>query len=158
MIEVAEADLRAALHVERWITEVAAGSPFADWTSLRDTAAAATPLAPAEIDEAMASHPRIGEKPTGSGAAADFSRAEQLSAPDVEDQHLAAALAEGNATYEKRFGRVFLIRAAGRSRAEIVDELDRRLKLDDASELEIVGEELRDIALLRLEKSYGDPA
>jgi 2-oxo-4-hydroxy-4-carboxy-5-ureidoimidazoline decarboxylase len=155
MIEVAPADLRAALHVERWVSDVGAGSPYTDWTTLRAAAeASATPLSPAEIDEALASHPRIGEKPTGDGAAADFSRTEQLSAPDVEDQHIAAALAEGNATYEKRFDRVFLIRAAGRSRAEIVDELDRRLKLDDDSELEIVGAELRDIALLRLEKLY----
>lgn len=156
MIEVAAEDLRAALHVERWVADVAAASPYADWAALHDAAAsAATPLSPAEIDEAMASHPRIGERPQGGGASAEFSRAEQLSAPDVDDQHLAKALAEGNATYEKRFDRVFLIRAAGRSRAEIVDELDRRLKLDDETEQAIVGEELRDIALLRLEKTYG---
>ena len=156
MIEVRPADLRAALHVERWVADVEAASPFADWDALKQAAHdAATPLSTTEIDEAMASHPRIGEKPTEEGASADFSRAEQQSAPDVEDQHLAKALAEGNATYEKRFDRVFLIRAAGRSRAEIVEELDRRLKLDDETELAIVGEELRDIALLRLEKLYG---
>lgn len=158
MIDVAESDLRAALHVERWVAAVASGSPYADWEALRSRASdEATPLAPAEIDEAMTSHPRIGERPSGSGTAADFSRAEQQ-APDVDDQHLAKALAEGNATYEQRYGRVFLIRAAGRSRAEIVDELERRLKLDDETELGIVGEELRDIALLRLEKLYGGGA
>jgi 2-oxo-4-hydroxy-4-carboxy-5-ureidoimidazoline decarboxylase len=48
---------------------------------------------------------------------------------------------------------VFLIRARGRSRAEILAELTRRLGLDDATELAIVGSELRDIALLRLETS-----
>ncbi|BDZ48408.1 OHCU decarboxylase [Frondihabitans sucicola] len=155
MIDVSESDLRAALHVERWVAEVAAGSPYDDWEALRAASgAAATPLSPAEIDEALASHPRIGEKPTGADAAAEFSRAEQQ-APDVDDQHLAKALAEGNATYEERFDRVFLIRAAGRTRAEIVEELDRRLKLDDETELAIVGDELRDIALLRLEKTYG---
>lgn len=155
MIEVEAGDLRAALHVERWVADVVAGSPYDDWSALRASAeAAATPLSASEIDEAMASHPRIGEKPAGSGAAADFSRGEQQ-APDVDDQHLQKALAEGNATYEKRFDRVFLIRAAGRTRAEIVDELDRRLKLDDDTELAIVGDELRDIALLRLEKIYG---
>ncbi len=65
-------------------------------------------------------------------------------------------LAAGNAAYEARFGRVFIIRAAGRTRAEILAELERRLQLDDATELLIVGEQLRDIALLRLEKLFGD--
>jgi 2-oxo-4-hydroxy-4-carboxy-5-ureidoimidazoline decarboxylase len=158
MIDVSEADLATALHVSRFVDEVSAGSPYADWATLRDAAhASATPLSPAEVDEAMAAHPRIGEKPTGASAAAEFSRSEQQ-APDVDDQHLAKALAEGNATYEARFGRVFLIRAAGRTRAEIVDELERRLKLDDATELSIVGQELRDIAVLRLESVYGPAA
>jgi 2-oxo-4-hydroxy-4-carboxy-5-ureidoimidazoline decarboxylase len=162
MIDIDEREfregLRASLHVQRFIDEVAAAAPFADWTAMRETAeAVASPLSPAEITEALAVHPRIGEKPEGQGQAQAFSTAEQQS-PDVDDQHLAKALAEGNATYEKRFGRVFLIRAAGRSRAEIVDELERRLKLDDQSELTVVGEELRDIALLRLEKLYGGAA
>ena len=150
------ADLEASLGVSRWVDEVAALAPFDSWQSLKSAAYdAATPLDHDEILEAIAHHPRIGEKPTGTGAAAEFSRGEQQ-APDVDDQHLAKALAEGNATYEKRFDRVFLIRAAGRSRAEIVDELDRRLKLDDETELAIVGAELRDIALLRLDKLSGD--
>lgn len=158
MIDVSEADLSAALHVSRFVREVAAASPYADWPALRDAAhASATPLSPTEIDEAMESHPRIGDKPTGADAAAEFSRREQQ-AVDVDDQHLLKALAEGNATYEARFDRVFLIRAAGRSRAEIVDELDRRLKLDDDTELSIVGQELRDIAVLRLESVYADDA
>ncbi|HEV7949033.1 MAG TPA: 2-oxo-4-hydroxy-4-carboxy-5-ureidoimidazoline decarboxylase, partial [Glaciihabitans sp.] len=58
------------------------------------------------------------------------------------------------AAYEARFGRVFLIRAAGRSRAEILSELTRRLELDDETELAIVGEQLRDIALLRLTTQF----
>ncbi|GAA4685413.1 2-oxo-4-hydroxy-4-carboxy-5-ureidoimidazoline decarboxylase [Frondihabitans cladoniiphilus] len=162
MIDVTDSDLReglaASLHVQRWVDEVASAAPFDSFESLRQKSHdAATPLSPEEIDEALASHPRIGERPVGQGQAQAFSTAEQQ-APDVEDQHLAKALAEGNATYEKRFGRVFLIRAAGRSRAEIVAELDRRLVLDDASELELVGQELRDIALLRLEKLYGPAA
>jgi 2-oxo-4-hydroxy-4-carboxy-5-ureidoimidazoline decarboxylase len=155
MIDVAAPELLETLHVSRWATEVASRSPYPDWAALRQAAFdAATPLSPAEVDEAVAAHPRIGDKPTGDTQSARFSRAEQQS-PDVEDQHLAKALAEGNATYEQRFGRVFLIRASGRTRAEIVAELDRRLLLDDDTELGIVGEELRDIALLRLETTYG---
>ena len=147
-------DLRAALlaclAVPRWADEVAGQAPFASAAALIDAArAAATPLPRREIDQAMAQHPRIGEKPTGDSQAAGFSRAEQASV-DADDAGLAAAIAEGNRAYEERFDRVFLIRAAGRSRREILAELHRRLGLDDTTEAAIVGSELRDIALLRL--------
>ncbi|WP_285062235.1 2-oxo-4-hydroxy-4-carboxy-5-ureidoimidazoline decarboxylase [Frigoribacterium sp. ME-P-080] len=163
MIELDDATLRshllAALNVERWADDVAAQSPFADADALITVAAAAaTPLSAAEIDEAMAHHPRIGEKPVGDGAAQEFSRREQGSAADADDETLAQLLVEGNAAYEQRFDRVFLIRAAGRSRAEIVGELHRRLGLDDDTELRIVGAELRDIALLRLQSTFAGSA
>ncbi|GLI28140.1 OHCU decarboxylase [Agromyces rhizosphaerae] len=152
------ADLTACLHVERFVDEVAAGAPYASFDALRAAAAAsAATLTPAEVDEAMASHPRIGERPTGQGTAQSFSTAEQASA-DASDEGLARAIAEGNAAYEERFGRVFLIRAAGRSRAEILAELRRRIVLDDPEELAIVSDQLAQIALLRLEQLYGDAA
>jgi 2-oxo-4-hydroxy-4-carboxy-5-ureidoimidazoline decarboxylase len=156
VIDVAVNELQTALAVERWARDVASHSPYESLDALLSAARdAATPLSPAEIDEAIAHHPRIGEKPVGDGVSQNFSRSEQV-APDVADEQLAAALEAGNAEYEFRFGRVFIIRAAGRSRAEIVDELQRRLKLDDETELTIVGEQLRDIALLRLEKLFGE--
>jgi 2-oxo-4-hydroxy-4-carboxy-5-ureidoimidazoline decarboxylase len=146
--------LRAALHVERWVDDVAAKAPFSDLDSLVMAAFdAATPLSPAEIDEAVAAHPRIGEKPTGPSRSESLSRIEQA-APDADDEALAAAIASGNEQYEQRFGRVFLIRAAGRTRAEVLAELQRRLQLDDEAELAIVGEQLRDIALLRIETIF----
>ncbi|WP_353807216.1 2-oxo-4-hydroxy-4-carboxy-5-ureidoimidazoline decarboxylase [Agromyces sp. SYSU T00194] len=149
------ADLAACLHVARFVDDVAAGAPYDSFDALRTAASAsAARLDAAEVDEALASHPRIGERPTGEGAAQSFSRAEQASA-DASDEDLARAIADGNRAYEERFGRVFLIRAAGRSRAEILSELRRRLELDDASELETVADQLAQIALLRLEQLYG---
>ena len=154
MIATTHPDLRAALGVERWVTDVTSASPFDSLESLLATAhAAATPLSTQEIDEAMAHHPRIGEKPVGEGAAQAFSRSEQSSV-DASDAAVNAQIAEGNGAYEEKFGRVFLIRAAGRTRAEILSELQRRIRLDAAEELQNVGEQLRDIALLRLEKMY----
>ena len=50
------------------------------------------------------------------------------------DPDVARRLAEGNRAYEERFDRVFLIRAAGRSAPEILEELERRLGNDDAAE------------------------
>lgn len=158
MIAPTPEQLGAALGVRRFVDEVAAGAPYADVEALlAAAAAAATPLTPDEIDQAMAHHPRIGERPQGEGAAQAFSRREQASA-DADDAEVNAAIAAGNAAYEERFGRVFLIRAAGRSRAEILAELRRRLELDDAAELAIVGEQLREIALLRLRQTFEEAA
>lgn len=158
MIDVPETVLREALTtslaVPRWDDDVAAHAPFASLDALLAAARAARPLDAAEIDEALAHHPRIGEQPTGTSTAAEFSRHEQSSA-DAGDADLALALAAGNAEYEHRFGRVFLIRAAGRTRAQILDELSRRLRLDDATERRIVGEQLVEIALLRLTATFG---
>jgi 2-oxo-4-hydroxy-4-carboxy-5-ureidoimidazoline decarboxylase len=64
---------------------------------------------------------------------------------------VAQRLAAGNVAYEERFGHVFLIRAAGRSGAEILAELERRLANDAAAERAETVDNLRQIALLRLE-------
>ena len=49
---------------------------------------------------------------------------------------------------------MFLIRAAGRSRPEILAELERRLRLDPDEEVGIVATELRDIALVRIPQLF----
>ena len=155
MMDVTDSALReglyAALAVRRWVEDVASRAPFETVADLLAVAGAeATPLSPDEVDKAIAHHPRIGETPIGDGASQQMSRSEQGASTEFADE-----IAAGNAAYEQRFGRVFIIRAAGRSRAEILQELTRRLQLDDAIEIQIVGEQLRDIALLRLEKLYG---
>ena len=158
MIEVTDAALRerlrASLAVSRWVEDVASRAPFATLDELLAVASAeASPLSPDEIDEAIAHHPRIGEKPKGEGTSQQLSRSEQGASTEFAEE-----IAAGNAAYERRFGRVFIIRAAGRTRREILDELTRRLELDDDVELQVVGEQLRDIALLRLEKLFGEHA
>ncbi|WP_456789652.1 2-oxo-4-hydroxy-4-carboxy-5-ureidoimidazoline decarboxylase [Cellulomonas sp. P5_C5] len=136
--------LATALHVRRWVDEVAAGCPYPSVDSLVGVAdLAARSLTPAEVDEALAAHPRIGERSTG------LSSAEQA-ASATDDPALVEAMAVGNQTYEQRFGRIFLIRAAGRSRTEILAELHRRLGLSDDEEAAVVADQLRQIALLRL--------
>jgi 2-oxo-4-hydroxy-4-carboxy-5-ureidoimidazoline decarboxylase len=163
MIEATDSELRegleAALSVPRWVDELAAQAPFESLDELLHRArAAATPLSPGEIDQAMAHHPRIGETASGTSAAAVHSRHEQAGlahTSDQDDAELTAAIHTGNLAYEARFDRVFLIRAAGRTRAEILHELERRLTFDDETELAIVAEQLREIALLRLADTFG---
>jgi len=75
----------------------------------------------------------------------------QTAADDVT-----ARIAEGNAAYEERFGRVFLIRAAGRTPDEILAALERRLAGDDDAEAAEASVQLAEIALLRLRDSLTD--
>jgi OHCU decarboxylase len=82
-----------------------------------------------------------------------MSRAEQAGV-DPNDAAIAAALAEGNRAYEQRFGRVFLIRAAGRSAQEILDTLTQRLGNTPAEEQLVVAGPLREIAVLRLKGRF----
>lgn len=150
--------LPPALAVRRWADDLLAGAPYPSLDALVEAATtAATPLTEAEVDEALAAHPRIGERPTAAHGEAEarFSRAEQASS-DADDAELAARLAAGNRAYEDRFGRVFLIRAAGRTRAEILAELERRLRLDDDAELATVAAQLREIMALRLRATFAD--
>jgi 2-oxo-4-hydroxy-4-carboxy-5-ureidoimidazoline decarboxylase len=142
--------LSGCLPVPRWVAEVRDGRPYAAWPALEETAAtSAAQLTDDELDAALAGHPRIGERATGAQHNAAASAREQ-SGVDPRDAEVSRALAAGNAAYEERFDRVFIIRAAGRSAPEILGELERRLGNDDAAEREETVTQLREIALLRL--------
>ncbi len=147
--------LLTCLRIERWAADLSARAYGTMLELERSAVAAATPLSEAEIDEALAAHPRIGEPAQGEGAEAMFASQEQAGSAS-DDVKLARRLAEGNAAYEKRFGRVFLIRAEGRSREEIVTELERRLDNGDVVEIAEIANQLRGIALLRLRASYAE--
>ena len=62
------------------------------------------------------------------------------------------AIPPWRSSYEERFGHVFLIRAAGRSAEEILQSLQERLGNDPGTERRIAAEQLREIAVLRLEQ------
>ncbi|MCC9204228.1 2-oxo-4-hydroxy-4-carboxy-5-ureidoimidazoline decarboxylase [Arthrobacter sp. zg-Y769] len=146
----AEEMLRPCADIPRWCNEVAAARPFATPGELLSFAELAAPdFTEAEIDAALAHHPRIGDSPKGSGAEARLSRREQESVSGLEE--IQDRLQAGNRAYEDRFGRVFLIRAAGRSAEDILAVLEERLQHNDTEELPVVAAQLRDIAILRLE-------
>ena len=159
-VEDATTLLAGCLGVRRWVDELVAGRPYDSAPVLRARAHdSARHLTDDELEAALSRHPRIGERPptadtdtdvstaTGTGTdEARFSHAEQAGVADEHGQRLRDA----NAAYEARFGHVFLVRAAGRSGAEILAEPERRLANDDAAEREETVTALRDIALLRL--------
>jgi len=143
--------LRPCIDVQRWVDAITKARPFASRAALLDFAAeAASPFTAAEVEAALAHHPRIGDRPTANTAEASMSRSEQ-SGVDPSDNGTAAALAAGNRAYEEKFGRVFLIRAAGRTSTEILGALHTRLTHSPAQEDAIVAQQLREIAVLRLE-------
>lgn len=142
--------LRPCLDVDRWIDAIAAARPFTDLDSARAASRSAAPLTTAEIDAAMSHHPRIGEKAKGESAEAAHSSREQAGLGTLEAD-VQSQLAEGNAAYEARFDRVFLIRAAGRTPEEVLSELQRRMDNTEEDETAEVGEQLIQIAELRLE-------
>lgn len=144
--------LTACCSSRAWVARLTAGRPYRSRDDLLDTAQlACQELTDAELDDALSAHPRIGDRAEGSSTEARWSRQEQASVPDSDEQ-VRAELREANLAYEERFGRVFLIRAAGRTPAEILAEARRRLGNDDASERREVGEQLGQIARLRVEK------
>lgn len=104
--------------------------------------------------EAFAHHPRIGHSVAPSTAPA---RSAQWSGEEQQNVGAAgndviAALAEGNRTYEQRFGRIFIVCAAGKSAYAILDNLQRRLRNDEQAELQESAEQQRQITSLRLKK------
>lgn len=105
------------------------------------------------LNLALSAHPRIGEKASGSGKEAELSRGEQSSV-NPEDFQLKQALQAGNTAYEEQFGRVFLIRAKGRSGEEMLSELLRRLANDPQQERQEALKQLREITLLRLKETF----
>ncbi|MFB9309065.1 2-oxo-4-hydroxy-4-carboxy-5-ureidoimidazoline decarboxylase [Agromyces hippuratus] len=142
--------LRPCLDIPRWGEELADGRPYVSVAELASAAdRAAAPFTAEEIDGALAHHPPIGRRADGATVEASLSRGEQ-SGVDPNDSAVAAALASGNLAYEARFGRVFLIRAAGRSASEMLALLDERLTNSAADEDVIVAEQLREIAVLRV--------
>ncbi|MCC2032888.1 2-oxo-4-hydroxy-4-carboxy-5-ureidoimidazoline decarboxylase [Microbacterium allomyrinae] len=155
------ADARASALVwaaiPRWANAVVVRRPYSSVADLVEVAERlAATWTRADLDAALAHHPRIGEKPRGTSAEAEASRREQASMTDAASP-VAARIADSNAAYEARFGRVFLIRAAGRNPDEILAELERRLGNDDDTEAAEATAQLTEIALLRLRQALTPP-
>jgi 2-oxo-4-hydroxy-4-carboxy-5-ureidoimidazoline decarboxylase len=106
--------------------------------------------------EAFRAHPRIGEskaqRPVQALSAAWSAQEQAGLAKEMDAEAIKTALAEGNREYEQRFGRIFIVCAPGKSGAEILETLRRRLHNDAATELREAAEQQRQITRLRLER------
>lgn len=148
--DVADPVLRACVDLESWVTALLDARPYLDAATLF---AAATEQAAswteAEVEVAIRDHPRIGERPSADSPTAELSRREQAAMAGAEAD-LEARLRAGNAAYEERFGRIYLVRAAGRSADELVEILEQRLGNDPDLEALETKRQLAEIAVLRL--------
>jgi 2-oxo-4-hydroxy-4-carboxy-5-ureidoimidazoline decarboxylase len=147
----AEAELLACCASRRWAADVAAGRPYGSADDLFAAAGKAVrDLDWPDVEEAMAAHPRIGDRVHATGRETEWSRGEQSGVGAAGR----AAFAEGNAAYEERFGHVFLICASGRGAGEMLAELRERMANDHGTERGVVHGELVKITELRLRKLF----
>ena len=107
--------------------------------------------------EAFGSHPRIGEHFTKAAAASvseGWSVEEQSNVAAAQDQTKRDP-SEGNRAYEQKFGHIFIVCATGKSAAEILEILRRRMQNEGGAELREAAEQQRQITQLRLKKWLG---
>lgn len=136
--------------IPRWSEEVVARRPYQSSEMLYYQAEKiALSWGDRELTLALATHPRIGEKIVGNASHQQLSRLEQGQV-DTADTILQQRLRAANSAYEARFGRIFLIKAAGLSGEDILTEINRRLTLSISAEKSEALKQLRGITIQRL--------
>jgi 2-oxo-4-hydroxy-4-carboxy-5-ureidoimidazoline decarboxylase len=138
----------------RWARRVSELAPFADRAALAAAAERAFDgLGEEDWLEALAAHPRLGERSSGAQSARGdrWSAGEQAGVGGAEE-----AFAAANRRYETRFGRAFVARAAGRDAGELLGLLEERLGLEPPVELARAAAEQRQITGLRIDRMLED--
>lgn len=145
--------LASCCAAESWVDAIVSGRGYAsiDEVLARSDAAVAE-MTQDQLGPALAGHPRIGDRPAASAPGWSAQEQAGVSAADAE---LAAALADGNAEYELRFGHIYLVCATGKSGQELLAILRDRLGNDRDTEWKVVAAELAKINQLRLRKLLG---
>ncbi len=150
--------LRSCCGSGRWVESMLRRRPFENVEALLAAADDAwRGTGPADWDEAFAHHPRIGERHAAapvSAAARAWSAGEQGAATGA-DRATRAALAEANQAYERRFGRIYLVCAAGRSAEDLLADIETRMRNDPERERAVAVDEQRKITRLRLRALVG---
>ena len=139
------ATLAALCTAPEWVDAVAGARPYRTMEGLFAASDdAVLGISAAGLADALDGHPRIGEKPSNASSAVE--QAAALAAGD----DFAAAMAAANARYEERFGRIYLVAAAGRTPDELLALLDERLANSPEAEDLVVRRELAAINRTRL--------
>ena len=141
-----------------WASKMIEKRPFRSNAELFEIATSLwAGLKEADWLEAFAGHPKIGDVKslaTKFSSVRHWASGEQ-SGVEVATDDVLQRLAEGNASYEKKFGFIFIVCATGKSAAEMLGLLNQRLPNDREKELRIAAGEQEKILKLRLEKLIG---
>jgi 2-oxo-4-hydroxy-4-carboxy-5-ureidoimidazoline decarboxylase len=154
-VTTAEAEILPCCGSRAWAQELASLRPFAEPAELLRTSDEVwAVLDVADWEEAFASHPRIGERKAPASATAQSAQwsSQEQSAAELSDSQVKEELKRGNAAYEARFGRIYIVCASAKSAEEMLAILHRRLENGDATELREAAEQQRQITQLRLRK------
>jgi 2-oxo-4-hydroxy-4-carboxy-5-ureidoimidazoline decarboxylase len=140
---------------QAWADQLVSKRPITDEASLIGASAAIWSALPEQDwKEAFDSHPRIGQRCALAQATEESLRwsAEEQRIGNSEDGAVKLMLAEANRRYEQRFGRIFIVSAAGKTSAEILAILESRMRNDVMTELREAAEQQRQITQLRLHR------
>ncbi len=147
--------LQACCGSSAWSATMASSRPFASLDAAKKKGHEIwSSLTKADYDEAFRAHPRIGEKKaeaTQSAEAKKWSAGEQSKLSEA-DATVLAALKKANEDYEKKFGRIYIVCATGKTAKEMLEIAQTRLSNDADSELAQAAGEQGKITDLRLEK------
>jgi 2-oxo-4-hydroxy-4-carboxy-5-ureidoimidazoline decarboxylase len=142
---------------EAWADALLAARPFDTLDAMLDASdAIVAGLDESQIDAALSGHPRIGERAAGLDEESAARSASEQAAMATAGSDAQAAMTRANAAYERRFGRIYLVAAAGRSAEDLLSTLHRRLDNDPETELDEVRRELARITRLRLADTWED--
>jgi 2-oxo-4-hydroxy-4-carboxy-5-ureidoimidazoline decarboxylase len=153
--EKAAEEILACCGSTAWARELVAHRPITDDADLMSASDEIwNRLETKDWMEAFSKHPLIGERKTPSATAtqAKVWSAQEQQNVETAGEDVQRALTAANSEYELRFGRVFIVCATGKSAAEMLDILRRRLGNDEATELSEAAEEQRKITNIRLKK------
>ena len=154
--EEAEAELLCCCGSRRWAAGLCARRPYSSAGQLIDDAAALwRSLGEEDWLEAFRCHPRIGESALSAAhntsQSALWSTQEQGSA-QVSDAAVKQAMIEGNREYESRFGFIYIVCATGKTAAEMLEILQRRLNSDRVAEIQEAAAQQQQITEIRMRK------
>jgi allantoicase len=147
-----DARLRACCASSRFVAAMTSERPFGGALFERARAIVSS-LGEADLLEAFAAHPRIGDRPARANEER-FSAEEQSRARSASRETL-DALAEANRAYEDKHGFVFLIFASGKTAEEILEAARKRVENPRDAELRTAARELAEITALRIRKLVG---
>lgn len=150
----------------RWAEQLVADRPYADVAALLSRSAEILAgIDEGQVDAALAGHPRIGERAAHGDTDSDAHSDAHAARSAREQAGMAAAdaeqvrgLAEANAAYKDRFGRIYLVAAAGLSAQQLLDKARARLQNEPGPELDVVRTELATITRTRLSTWLTEPA